>query len=484
MISCEISRRTFTPEDLLRFAELSGDWNPIHVDPVAARRLLAGEVVVHGMLVLLWALDAYCGSGGAVPSVVNVCFHSPTVPGKPVVLRRETSPEWADDKINLLVCLGDTVLATIHGQGVCPQANEGIPGEGCPPRQMPADLSFADLKGRSDAIRLQAAAGEVERYYPGLAAALGVLPVVSVMAASLLVGMHCPGLHSLFSSAELTFVPESRDAVLQWSVVRHTIAQAPVRLDIRGGGLAGKLEAFVRPEPVAQPTMSYVAERIAGGECHGQVAWVIGGGRGLGELTAKLVAAGGGQVMITYHRGMDDALRVADEITLWGGSCDVMPLDIRKSFLFERVPSGVRHPTQVYYFASSRIGRPGKAEFDADLYAEFSELYVHAFSRLAFSLGRVVQSRLKIFYPSTVFIDELPRDFPEYIAAKAAGEALCGYLTRHVKTLDILVRRLPRLLTDQTTGLIRRTMADPLVQLKAVVTAMCLSGEMEDQFDQ
>ena len=49
--------RTFTLDDQLAFAALAGDFNPLHVDPLAARRLIFGEVVVHGVHAVLWALD-------------------------------------------------------------------------------------------------------------------------------------------------------------------------------------------------------------------------------------------------------------------------------------------------------------------------------------------------------------------------------------------------------------------------------------------
>src|SRR5271170_973339 len=51
--------RVFSPDDQIAFARLSGDYNPIHLDPVAARRLLFGQPVVHGVHALLWALDAW-----------------------------------------------------------------------------------------------------------------------------------------------------------------------------------------------------------------------------------------------------------------------------------------------------------------------------------------------------------------------------------------------------------------------------------------
>ena len=52
-------KKFFLIEDTTEFARISGDWNPIHTDVIAARRLIAGEAVVHGILGLLWAIESY-----------------------------------------------------------------------------------------------------------------------------------------------------------------------------------------------------------------------------------------------------------------------------------------------------------------------------------------------------------------------------------------------------------------------------------------
>src|SRR4051794_25593472 len=65
----------FAASDQSRFAELSGDHNPIHVDPVAARRLLFGRPVVHGVHVVLKSLDRL--PINEVPGGVTARFVSP-----------------------------------------------------------------------------------------------------------------------------------------------------------------------------------------------------------------------------------------------------------------------------------------------------------------------------------------------------------------------------------------------------------------------
>jgi len=42
--------KTVSAEDIRKFAEVSGDTNPLHCDPEYARRTRFGECVVHGML--------------------------------------------------------------------------------------------------------------------------------------------------------------------------------------------------------------------------------------------------------------------------------------------------------------------------------------------------------------------------------------------------------------------------------------------------
>jgi 3-hydroxybutyryl-CoA dehydratase len=84
------SRRSFTQEDFDRFAELSGDDNPIHVDPAFAANTHFGGTVSHGMLlysVLSAALKQHIP--GAQQLSHEMMFPTGTHTGEEIVIRLE-----------------------------------------------------------------------------------------------------------------------------------------------------------------------------------------------------------------------------------------------------------------------------------------------------------------------------------------------------------------------------------------------------------
>jgi hypothetical protein len=67
-----LAQREFTLSDQKQFASVSGDHNPIHLDALQARRTQAGEPVVHGIHLLLWALDSLAGAQPDLPPLRSI----------------------------------------------------------------------------------------------------------------------------------------------------------------------------------------------------------------------------------------------------------------------------------------------------------------------------------------------------------------------------------------------------------------------------
>jgi acyl dehydratase len=67
-----VAERLFDEAGQTWFASASGDFNPMHMDPLAARRTMAGRPVVHGIHVLIWALDSLFANVPDVPPLQSV----------------------------------------------------------------------------------------------------------------------------------------------------------------------------------------------------------------------------------------------------------------------------------------------------------------------------------------------------------------------------------------------------------------------------
>jgi NAD(P)-dependent dehydrogenase (short-subunit alcohol dehydrogenase family) len=187
----------------------------------------------------------------------------------------------------------------------------------------------------------------------------------------------------------------------------------------------------------------------------------------LGELTAKLVATGGGRVLVTWNTGRDDAEKVAQEIRSAGGVCETLAYNARK-LADEQLASLAHTPTHAYYFATPTIYRPQSELFDAERLNEFLAVYVDGFWRLSQAL-RTRRPSLSIFYPSSVFVAERPRGMTEYTMAKTAGEVLCSDMNASLAPMHVTLRRLPRLLTDQTSTIAARETALPVETMLPII---------------
>ncbi len=73
-------QRVVTHDDVVRFADLSGDKNPLHIDSVYASKTLFGKNIVHGMLLASFfstLVGMYCPGENALYLSQTIEFRSP-----------------------------------------------------------------------------------------------------------------------------------------------------------------------------------------------------------------------------------------------------------------------------------------------------------------------------------------------------------------------------------------------------------------------
>ncbi len=448
----------FTPERHQQFARASGDFNPIHVDPIAARRTQTGEPVVHGIHGLLAVLDVLLGTELRTVRTLRAEFRKPIYVGDAgtveIIRRTDT------DLRTRVVVEGTEVMVATLGFAAGP-AHHLSPGvrKDFSRLARPLETPLESLEGTSGRVSLADSMASLAALFPSAAARLDEHRVAALACSSFVVGMLAPGLHSLYRGLNFDLTRETTNA-LEFAVTSVDTRFRIVRLALEGGGIAGTVDTLSRSPPTPQASMVDLSALVAPGEFSGCCALVVGGSRGLGELTAKMVAAGGGRVLITYARGKEDAERVAAEIRAADGECDVVKFDVQNDSPDKLAE---HRPTHLYYFATPFIAKRRRPE-------EFELYYVTAFKALAEACWRS-NPGVRMFYPSSTFIDSRPPDMVEYVHAKVAAEQLCEELERELH-VRILRPRLPRLRTDQTAGMMPGQLADPVATMLPWVQQM------------
>jgi hypothetical protein len=457
-----LATRTFDMGDQMRFAEVSGDRNPMHLDPVAARRTPAGAPAVHGVHLTLWALDVLARTGAEKKPVRRLIarFKRFVAVGESVAIAMTKQTEasvWLD-----LAVAGLASAQIVIDFGEPAPAPEPLSGEALPVPDAPQDLAFDAMEQLAGRLAFATPFEAVAALFPAASQWLGERRVGALAATTLMVGMVCPGLHSMYSSLTLDACEETapRDDWPGFRVVRTDPRFRSVRASVAGGGWAGAVESFARLPPVRQASSRELLGAVAPSEFAGALALVVGGSRGLGELTAKLLAAGGAKVIVAYRVGASEAEAVASDIRAAGGVCDTLAYDAS-------LPAGPQlarldaKPTHAYYFATPSIFKAQSALFARERLHALLDVYVDGFHDLARAL-RALRPDVSLFYPSTVYVAERPRGMIEYAMAKAAGETLCAEINAAWAPAHVTVERLPRLLTDQTAQVTETRLPSPV----------------------
>lgn len=456
----------FTLDNQQKFATLSGDFNPVHLDNIFARRTMFGEVIVHGLNIVLTSIDNWLEefNRSIMFSEINISFPKPVKLEKPTAISWNYNSEesvtiWVKQnnqtcsKIVLKYVVIDTVLRPS-------QISEESTLDHFFLKEEPNNSSIDDVFGQSGKIRVAANYALIYQLYPNVKSLCKMCQICSLITTTRLVGMNCPGLNSLFSGLKLAFSKNSTtDKFLNFEVMKVDNRFSLVNIKIENDTVSGVLNTFIRPSAVGQiSSLSLVAD-IDKNTFSGQKALIIGGSRGLGEVFSKVLAAGGAEVILTYYKGQEDADKIVDDIRANGGFASTLKFNVLEDDISTLLGSshGITH---CYYMATPFIFAGNKNVYSSDLFEVFNSYYVTKFYNVVESLFS--DGVLNYFYPSSTALDSLENNMIEYTLSKLAGEKLCEFLSHKYTTINIYNFRFPRIETDQTVSIMPVFNENPL----------------------
>jgi hypothetical protein len=456
-----IGNRVFTQNDQLQFGKFSGDLNPIHIDPALARKTIAGECIVHGINGFMYAINSLVRYKGITIDHFNVKFL------KFIPLGIKIYCFWDDDK-NELSIISEKTLYTSISVIFGPVSKDGDIStiKSDKPLITPRNLT---IKECSEIIKEDLIfRGDIEIgkfLFPDLFETYDEIFVAELASTSEIVGMQTPGINSLFLSIKGNFSEKNLDPY--YGVANCDLKFGVMKLLVNGTYLKAEIDVIYRPASKNLPSIEQIYKKDKGNEFENVDALIIGGSRGIGEITAKIIACGGGKVTISYNLGKQDAEKLQQEISNFGGDCNIFHLKIEDEFYLPNF-----NFNQIYYFATPKIITENPSISNTQLGNLYELYYVDAFHKL---LMQVLENHMRtsIFYPSSTFINHPSENYLEYAGAKLKGELLCKEFI-DTKYMRIIYPRIPRLATDQTLGLIPEQFEDSVDVLYPLIQTMIL----------
>ena len=463
-------RFSITAEETECFAQLSGDFNPLHLNRLLARRLTYGGTVAHGVHSLLRSLDLFCLSQSRQRRFARLraWFVGPVEHEEQV----DCQVSFDDDcLLKIEASCGPAKVLVVEAELTDWDGVDHMPlAESSPPVDC-RELSFDEAARSSGGVDLQFDRAKFTQLFPRVSRLFPASQISTIAATTQVVGMQCPGLNSIFTKLRLAFRAEPAVGdTLRFATARAFSQLSLLKIGVESSQADGELEAFFRRSPVEQPSFCNISRSVKRDEFQNQTALVVGGSRGLGEVAAKIIAAGGGRSMITYCSGRGDALRVRDDIRSHGGDCEALQWDVLSPPVTTSALASC--PTHLYYFATPQIKLTKSFAWDDRRFRTFCDYYVDGLQRTVAAIRQfwlTQQSPLQVFYPSTVLLETQGPVAAEYAAAKAAGESLCRFLEYEQPGTCCHCVRLPQILTDQTNSLVASASADPTSTLLEMI---------------
>ncbi|MDG1945191.1 MAG: MaoC/PaaZ C-terminal domain-containing protein [Halioglobus sp.] len=451
------------------FARFSGDFNPLHLSPVAARRTQFGQTLIHGVFGTLRALDlwlAHTDDSHCALARLKVKYSRPASQG----MKLSVSADTSGDAIRLEVFASGVRCQIIEFEVSRDQAHAAAQpidplGSACIENSVTCrDTTIADCMELADTVELFWNNELAASLLPNASKLLPQSQLATIVASTQIVGMKCPGLHSIFAQLQLKFLPANTDAIsrqnthLNYEVLKADARIDQVQLTLSNAYCHGTLEAFFRARPAQQARFEAIAELVSQDEFSNQNALIIGGSRGLGEVITKVLAAGGANVMMTYAAGKDDAFNVSAEIAEHRPAPPVCQLDVLEGAISHHTEEFCAAVSHIYYLASPIIARGDSNRWDENLFSKYCDYYVNGLAQLLHQVRQFSshETPIQLFIPSSIFLDDsttAAKGFDEYIAAKSAAEAYVRRFENTHSNWSVVAPRLPRLHTDQTSGI-------------------------------
>ena len=458
-MTIRIGSKTFLNSDQKEFAEISKDYNKIHTDPVASRKLIFGNQIVHGVNTLMTALIFFSIRKKNIKiKNISCTFY------KPIYLNKKINfyLEEKNNEYYLHVKSGSILNSIIHINKLGFQLNSDKKYKNYRKNTIKKiniknilshDCNF-NFTNRFFLINNKNF--KIKKRYKKLLNIFSNTEIKDILSLSFFVGMVCPGKYALLGKIDLNFEKNKKYIFNDIKFFLNKFDKRINRVEINfSNSIIGKIYAF-KYNVSHQEDLKNIKLKIKNKFLKTKKAIVLGGSRGLGELTSKILSSAGSDTLVSYNHGKVEAQKLKSNIIkLTNTKCKIMKIDMLRENNFLKFKNENAYDF-LFYFATPKIINNYIKKFDSQLYKKFNEFYVFKFSRLCKLLNKISRKKVKVFFPSTIFLNYKENFFKEYVLSKKKAEANIKYLNKKLQNIKIISYRLPIMDTDQNINVVKK----------------------------
>ncbi len=473
-----------TREHLARFADASGDRNPLHVDDDFARATPYGRCIAQGALVTTAALGVADAETLERVRSLQIQFKQPVFPDAEYTISLVDS---GPGNAQIQVAGGGRLAAAITVAADPDGARLSDPGGDASARtRASARLLTVEELGAADPTLDEPYSCDVDAL-AALADELGAGDVPRsilawLAAASYTVGMLVPGEDAVFVGARIVPATAPRAGRLSGSVTavddRTGLVAVELAVEDREASASMALHAFLRarvPPPHHDSLEPYLAPSA---ELAGRNVLVVGGSRGLGAAVSGAFATQGATVWVGFSRSRLHAENLRSEFG--AERIRLLQFDAEDSeetrSAFEALRAEAPALDGVVLCAAPPLYGTALHPAASDATLRFVR------SSLAMTLVPLAEA-LQVLAPdgwvvlvSSSGLDDPPEAWPHYAIAKAALEGAAAYCERRTGA-RVLVARPPRMWTDSTNTPLGRFGAVPKERVAAAIVRWAMSAD-------
>ncbi len=450
----------FTNQHLKAFESLSYDKSPIHWDQAYARRTPFASVVVYGIAAVLYGLGLW--SKGRSFSIITIkgnfnrtlyenidyeyVFKEKGNKVRVAIVHNmselmDFTFEWEEWSADNSIINNSSIFK--FNPKTCANISAELPGN-------VIDVCYKMNENEADGLK---------EYFLLNISQLPLQQLTTLLWSSYHVGMVWPGQQALYLDFKIKFNHNKKNCNNEQVTFDKLFYKLDDRFKLttikgQADDVDIKISAFVRPKPVSYSLEAIKCKIKVDNSLNGKTVLVLGASRGFGSVLARAFLLKGASVIFNY-RTSDKALKsLQEELTFykdktWFYQGDMANNSVCANLKDELTKKGIKVDFLICS-ASPPIQTAPFDEQNTEKFLQFVNASVAVVHNPIFMLLPALCENAYIINISSIYAAQPPKHFTHYVTAKWAIEGMTHALASEYPTMNFVLARLPRILTDQT----------------------------------